>query len=104
LIRDGAKLVETAQDVLVELAPQLQAAISTAETEAEPDIDSGEELLDEEYRHLLACLDEAPSSVDQLVTRSGLTADAVSSMLLLLELQGRVIATAGGYTVAGKRL
>jgi DNA processing protein len=99
LIRQGAKLVETAQDILEELAPQLKAAIAEPQGMTE----CGGEALDEEYQRLLACLHEAPSSVDQLVTRSGLTADAVSSMLLLLELQGYVVSTAGGYTLAGKR-
>jgi len=103
LIRQGAKLVETAEDVLVELAPQLQAAINLPDAQASVPAGSGDGL-DEEYRRLLTCLDEVPSSVDQLVVRSGLTADAVSSMLLLLELQGHVISTAGGYVLAGKRL
>jgi DNA processing protein len=104
LIRQGAKLVETAQDVLVELAPQLQAAIAVTDMDTPGTEEGGIEELDEEYQRLLACLDAAPSSVDQLVMRSGLTADAVSSMLLLLELQGHVISTAGGYTLTGKRL
>lgn len=99
LIRQGAKLVETAQDVLEELAPQLRARL-----EEEPAAEAQHtHELDGEYQRLLACLDEGPSSVDQLVKRSGLTADAVSSMLLLLELQGHVVSTAGGYALAGKR-
>jgi predicted Rossmann fold nucleotide-binding protein DprA/Smf involved in DNA uptake len=32
-----------------------------------------------------------------------LTAEVVSSMLLMLELQGKVVSTAGGYALAGKR-
>jgi DNA processing protein len=100
LIRQGAKLVETAQDIIEELAPQLRAALA----EAGPDRGEAEQPgMDEEYRRLLECLDDGTSSVDQLVQRSGLTADAVSSMLLLLELQGYVVSTAGGYTLAGKR-
>jgi DNA processing protein len=91
LIRDGAKLVETAQDVLEELAPQLRAALAQ-----EPALSVGEFGLDEEYRRLLDCLDFAPTAVDILVERSGLTADAVSSMLLLLELEGYVASAAGG--------
>ena len=101
LIREGAKLVETAQDILVELAPQLRAAIGpSVEPERE---EEGTKALDEDYQRLLASLGDAPSGIDQLVERSGLTAEAVSSMLLLLELQGYVISTAGGYTLASKR-
>ncbi len=101
LIRDGAKLVETAQDILEELAPQLHAALEIP-SEGECNAPAGTPL-NEDHQRLLASLGDAPSGVDQLVDRSGLTAEAVSSMLLLLELQGYVISTAGGYTLAGKR-
>ena len=101
LIREGAKLVETAQDILEELAPQLRAVLDHI-PEREGDR-QGVEALDEDYQRLLAGLGDAPSSIDQLVERSGLTAEAVSSMLLLLELQGYVVSAAGGYTLAGKR-
>jgi DNA processing protein len=40
-----------------------------------------------------------PTSIDTIVERAGLSADVVSSMLLILELQGQVAATPGGrYT------
>jgi DNA processing protein len=91
LIRDGAKLVETAQDILEELAPQLRAVLAE-ETSSTISVFS----LDADYRRLLDCLDFAPTAVDILVERSGLTADAVSSMLLLLELEGYVASAAGG--------
>jgi len=42
-------------------------------------------------------------SVDQLVARSGLTAAAVSSMLLILELDGRVVSQAGAFMPAPNR-
>lgn len=97
LIRQGAKLAEGAQDILEELAPQLRVILQEAE--------SDEALVspDDEYHILLASMGDGTSSVDQLVQRSGLTADAVSSMLLMLELKGHVVSTAGGYALAGKR-
>ncbi len=103
LIREGAKLVETAQDILEELAPQLEAILK--EPLQGPENEPGESApgLDEEHRSLLLCLDHSPTTVDRLVDRSGLTADAVSSMLLLLELQGYVASVAGGYARTGKR-
>lgn len=97
LIRDGAKLVETTQDVLEELAPQLRALLAETE-DAEPAL-SVAPRLDPEYRRLLDCLDYAPTAVDTLVDRSGLTAGEVSSMLLLLELEGYVAPSAGGFYV-----
>ncbi|WP_217631994.1 DNA-processing protein DprA [Thiohalomonas denitrificans] len=105
LIRDGAKLVETAQDILEELAPQLEAIVNTPPASREADKASRESVpeLDKEQLELLVCLDHSPTSVDRLVERSGLTPDAVSSMLLLLELQGYVVSVAGGYARTVKR-
>ncbi len=37
-----------------------------------------------------------PTSPDELITKTGLTAEVVSSMLLLLELEGYVSSAAGG--------
>lgn len=87
LIRQGAKLVETANDVLEELG-----ALARVVAEARPlpaDLPAAQ-------RQLLEHLGHDPAGVDQLVERSGLTAEAVSSMLLQLELQGLVEAGAGG--------
>jgi len=52
--------------------------------------------LDDDYRRLLAAMGDAPAGVDLLVDRCGLTAEAVSSMLLILELEGYVAAVPGG--------
>ncbi len=101
LIREGAKLVETAQDILVELAPQLHAALEIPDNQSDEPL--RDQPQDEGHQCLLSCLSDAPTGIDQLVERSGLTAEAVSSMLLLLELQGHVVSTAGGYMLAGKR-
>ncbi|MDE2234471.1 MAG: DNA-processing protein DprA [Gammaproteobacteria bacterium] len=94
LIREGAKLVESAGDILEELAPLLKLEPVNASVESpvpEPDVE------DPEYRLLLNSMDHAPISVDLLVERTGLTPDVVSSMLLMLELQGQVEATPGGH-------
>lgn len=100
LIREGAKLVEIAGDILEELAPQLCAAL--AESDPVNEVTSVE--LEPAARRLLECLDQAPTAVDLLVERSGLTADTVSSILLVLELQGYVAAVPGGHYIrTGKR-
>ncbi|MBD3671338.1 MAG: DNA-protecting protein DprA [Gammaproteobacteria bacterium] len=97
LIRDGAKLVETAEHVLEELAPLISLSLQQMD-EVEPN-KSTEVELDEEYRRLLDEVGFEATSVDTIVDRSGLTAEAVSSMLLVLELQGHVTtAPGGGYT------
>ena len=102
LLREGAKLVESAGDILEELAPLLQLDLPAAEPESEPASAGAPE--DPEYRLLLKSLDFAPTSVDSLVERTGLTPEVVSSMLLMLELQGHVEASPGGrYSRVNKR-
>jgi DNA processing protein len=96
LIRQGAKLVETADDVFAELA-SLCAALETAPRVEATDAqrDSGSRL-DKDYEILLDALGFEPASVDSLVARTGLTADVVASMLLILELEGRIEQQPGG--------
>lgn len=94
LIREGAKLVESAADILEEIAPQLGSKPERGDGKRSASED--EPALDDDYDRLLTCLEGGPANVDELVARSGLTADAVSSMLLILELRGRVAATPGG--------
>ena len=94
LIREGAKLVESAGDILEELAPLLKLEpANVVNALPMPAVEAD----DPEYRLLLNSMDHAPTSVDSLVERTGLTPDVVSSMLLMLELQGQVEATPGGH-------
>ncbi len=94
LIRQGAKLVETAEDIVAEIAPLcthlLQTSLESTTKEELPEHD------DEEYRHLRKHLGHDPVSVDELAENSGLTIDQVSSMLLILELEGIVESQSGG--------
>jgi DNA processing protein len=102
LLREGAKLVESAGDILEELAPLL--GLELPATEPASGAVSAEAPEDPEYRLLLNSLDFAPTSVDSLVERTGLTPDVVSSMLLMLELQGHVETSPGGrYSRVNKR-
>ena len=94
LIRQGAKLVESADDIFSELGPLVghlmqNAASPTRETAADSDYDA-------EYETLLSTLSYDPASADQLAEHSGLTIDQVSSMLLILELEGKIQVQAGG--------
>jgi DNA processing protein len=94
LIRQGAKLVETAADILEELAPQL--SINTIVPEPLSTAREAAAEMSDEQSHLLAIMGYEAISVDDMVERSGLTAEEVSSMLLLLELQGLIEASPGG--------
>jgi DNA processing protein len=93
LIRQGAKLVETAADILEELGALAAAAREPA---SRPAATPATVALDEEYRQLLVAMGDEPVGIDLLVDRCGLTAEALSSMLLILELEGYVAAIPGG--------
>jgi DNA processing protein len=111
LIRNGAKLVETAADIVDELGGLLAslradepAARSEFALEPAPEFDGTGEEVDTDYARLLGCMAWDPVDVDTLVTRSGLTIGEVSSMLLMLEMRGSVRALSGGrYQRAGKK-
>jgi DNA processing protein len=102
LIRQGAKLVESAADIIEELGPLSQVAPVHRQLSAANDVEAFE--LDKDHELVLECLGYEPTAVDTVVERSGLTPEAVCSMLLVLELHGHVTTAAGGYYCrAGKR-
>ena len=102
LIKQGAKLVECAQDVFAELAGLIdleERPPPARDTEEDDPAD-----LSAEQQDLLAACGHDPVTVDQLVGRTQLTSAEVSSMLLILELQGFVESGPGGrYTRVSKR-
>jgi len=94
LIRQGAKLVESADDIVSELGPLVERlAQIPASTETGGKSDTG---VDTDYEMLLDSMAFDPATADELANRSGLTIDQVSSMLLILELEGKIEAQAGG--------
>ncbi len=104
LIRQGAKLVESGEHILEELTPLITAdspaipGSAGAENHLRDTADKSSKLAGE-YAELLDAMGFEPVGVNQLVQRSGLTPEQVSSMLLLLELEDRVHSGAGGrYT------
>ena len=102
LIRQGAKLVETANDVLEELAPLLRELQPLPNPGTQEPLERQHEL-DADYQLLLKCMGFDPTPIDLLIERSGLTAEVVSSMLILLELEGHVSSAPGGiYCRTGK--
>ncbi len=97
LIRQGARLVETAHDIFAELAPLTDHLLEAA---AEPELEPASPG-DDEYDELRSALGHDPVTINELEDRSGLTIDQLSSMLLILELHGEVESLSGGrYALA----
>jgi DNA processing protein len=85
LIKSGAKLVESAEDVLAELSGFRPSGYANTSTQT-ANADTG----------LLAVMGHDPVDVDSLCERAGWSAEQVASELLKLELDGRVTALPGG--------
>ncbi|WP_348674839.1 DNA-processing protein DprA [uncultured Abyssibacter sp.] len=96
LIRDGATLVETAEDILEPLAGRINWVPGAKDTSAKPPPPSQDNRYDADYRRLLEAMGDSPVSLNQLVDRTGLTVEAVSSMLLVLELDGAIAPGSSG--------
>jgi DNA processing protein len=94
LIKSGAKLAESAEDVLSELSAYgrsgkaIPRGAPGAAATAGPAGSADESLL--------ACMGFDPADVDSLCTRAGLPPEKVSAELLRLELAGRVTVLPGG--------
>jgi DNA processing protein len=97
LIRQGAKLAETADDILNELRPLAGHMRETADESATKQPPPTE--TDDDYAELRRTLSHDPTSIDELEKKSGLTIDQLSSMLLILELHGEVESLSGGRYV-----
>jgi len=96
LIRQGAKLTETVADILSELnfsAFFEGVRRASGGLEEAADVETG---MDKEHKILLDALGFDPADLDMLVVRTGFKAEAVSSMMLILELEGHVQAAPGG--------
>jgi len=107
LIREGAALVESAQEVIdvlspsvLELARVLRGALDSVPIQPlaalpTPHQDSAN------YNRLWPALGHDPTGMDELEERTGLTVAELSAMLLTLELEGRVVAEHGRYCRIG---
>ncbi|OGT62433.1 MAG: DNA protecting protein DprA [Gammaproteobacteria bacterium RIFCSPHIGHO2_12_FULL_43_28] len=92
LIQQGAKLVESAQDILDEMAFSPVNKISSRGETPPLSVD-----FPIEYKYILDIMHDALTPLDVIIVRSGLTASEVSSILLTLELHGLVQSIPGGY-------
>jgi len=86
LIKQGAKLVDAAQDILEELDWVAAAAAAAPSAEPSPGRDGP----------LLHALGHDPVTLDALLARTGQSAAVLSARLLELELEGRIARLPGG--------
>lgn len=96
LIRQGAKLVETPQDVLEELAPLLNYGIRD-KSFCGGMVPQSQVALSLQQQQLLDFIDYDSTCVDAIVARTGVAINVVGAVLLELELQGLITAVPGGY-------
>lgn len=89
LLREGAKLVETVQDVLEEINPVADNPPVFSEHQPCPDLEKG-------HKNLLDHIAYDPTPVDTLVELIGESPESIASMLLVLELNGYISSAAGG--------
>ena len=92
LIRQGAKLVERVEDVLCELKITFESQLLASP----PTVAKKLPRLDKASKILLDALAFEPASVDSLIERTGLNSESITSMLLILELEGHVAPHPGG--------
>jgi DNA processing protein len=95
LIRDGAKLVETADDVLEELGPLVEA---TPREDGQMVHHPAELLLNELEQKVLAAIGTESTPIDQIVAETGLTIPQVLSTISVLEMR-RLVRRLSGTTV-----
>ncbi len=92
LIRRGARLADSAPGLLADLGiPLTEQGLVTAATGP-----GGSSALDKDSEILLDALGFEPVSINTLVERTGLPSGSVASILLILELRGRVVPHPGG--------
>ena len=96
LIRDGAVLVQTPDDVIEVMTGFDGSPRSTFRESTPAYVFADDELADAEPADVTALLASAPVSVDELIRQSGTSTSAVQMALLELEIAGRLTRHAGG--------
>lgn len=107
LIREGAALVESPEEVIEALGPVAASLADSLRRRLKPAEESADGAagragpeppdLPDDHKRLWSALGHDPTGVDDLARRTGLTVAHLSSMLLLMELDGRVVADNGRY-------
>lgn len=86
LLQQGAKLVQSAEDILVDCGGGLGTLSAVSAGRTVSPVNS----IDRESAELLEEIDVYPSARNELIARSGLSSAKIAELLLLLELEGLV--------------
>jgi DNA processing protein len=102
LIRQGAKLVETGEDIIEELGPLLGSVLDkmspALEQRDDENVMTTAANLPATQQQVLRIIGFEPTSIDLVIQQSKLTAETVSSILVELELQGYITSQGGRYS------
>ena len=94
LIKSGAPLVESAQDIIDYLAQSASFTLSETKNESTSSIKAPQQQIqeptDENRKELLSLLDGSPVEIDMLIRETGLPASVISVLLVELELAGQL--------------
>ncbi len=94
LIKQGAKLVEQAADIIEELLPQMEPAFRAqmegSRAALTRRVQSMEPVLEDDEAALYRLMSPEPIHIDDLIVKTGLPAAHVTSLLLALELRGAI--------------
>ncbi len=101
LLKDGATIVTTPEDVIEALRPLVEIDLFSAADAREPDSEapsgSYEPPDDDDRFRIVSALGPTPAEVDDIIRHTGLSAQAVYLVLLELDLAGRLVRHKGGF-------
>lgn len=87
LIKQGAKLVQTIDDILEELKPQMEASLSKGKKDIAPSAVMPGISLPNQEQNVYECIHDDAVHIDEIATQSGYTASEAMNVLLKLELK-----------------
>ncbi|MCD2171486.1 DNA-processing protein DprA [Rhizobium sp. C4] len=100
LLKDGATIVTTPEDVIEALRPLVETDLFSAADAREPDpeqpLESYEPPDDDDRFRIVNALGPTPAEIDDIVRHTGLSPQAVYLVLLELDLAGRLVRHKGG--------
>jgi DNA processing protein len=101
LLRNGAALVESAEDALIAVGDRFKPAVSPADVPTRLPGNAAPVSLSADQREVLAHTGFEKTTLDVIADASGLSAAAAAAAITVLELHGLVTPTAGGYARTG---